>query len=214
MNAKPDKRPLKLQPLAPLVRRGLELPHLLCDWHLLGKQWFERFLLDFYADLPTHPWEDPAVFAEGAVRVVSRLLQRTATPPFRVIWVSRPRQTLTTCARTKPDLEMLGVTTAIVQISHNASDAKIFSKMGKFLAKERKLRGCRLVHARPATVPNLKRDYVVFALSLAEWDIESIQQQLSHMGCVPFPTRTDPKHFVRKIRQRYLKLSDEIAGTA
>lgn len=201
------------EPLAPNIR-ALFLPHWLNDWHLLGEQWFERWILDFYADIPTHPWEHPSAFGRGAVCVVARLLQRTITPPCRIVAVSRRPKDPTLRRQNKVALlETFGVATVVLEISLNAANHKILSEFKRFLHNERRKRKIKLVAARPASIANLKRDFVVFALATAGWDIPSIQAQMAHMGCKPFPAGTDPKQFVRKIRSRYDRLSDEIEGT-
>ena len=54
-------RPARKTPCAAGVRRELELPYLLCDWHRLGNRWLEDGFLDFYADLAAHFWEHGGV---------------------------------------------------------------------------------------------------------------------------------------------------------
>ena len=103
------------------------------------------------------------------------------------------------------------MTTLLVEVSLNARDSEILAGLRDFLADARKQRKIRPTASRPASFANLKRDFVVYALSLEKWDIQSMQSQLAHMGCKPFPAGTDPKHFVRKIRHRYQQLSSEIA---
>lgn len=200
-NANARKRPSRqsrrsrtapIQPVGPGVRRGFNLPYRLSDWHLLGKKWFENGIYDFFADLPAHFWEHPSTFAEGAIRVVTRLLQRSATQPFCVQKLHvKPRST-SFRYKNRLHTDDFSVVVATVEFSLNAPDAHIVQRVKNFLAQERQKRGITVISAHPAKYENLKRDLVIYVLDQEGWDIPSIQAQLTHMGCIPFPMPVDP----------------------
>ena len=200
------------QPLAPGIAKGLELPYALNDWYLFKDKWFESGIYDFFADLPTNEWENPTAFAEGAIRVVERLLQKTSANPFRLCEVQNiSRRKINMVGLNSIDQEDLGVITFTAQISLNANESRVVDQIKEFLATERKKRGIVVVSARPAQICNLQRDFVVYVLDRERWDINSIQIQLKHMGSLPFPEKTDPKLFVRKVRSRFSRIEEEIA---
>lgn len=199
-------------PQAKGIARGLSLPGGLDDWHLLGDKWFENNIYDFFADLPTHPWEDHKAFARGAFQVVDRLIQKTVFEPFSVLKAGRPRGKINLLDNKNTTHIDFGVIAFVAKVSLHAPESRVVNGFKKFLAAERKKRGVTIVSARPSKMDHLQRDLVVYVLDREGWDIASIQIQLEYMKSCPFPPKVNPKVFVRKVRARFKKIEEEIAG--
>ena len=213
--AAPRMSPVKRPGLAPNVSRALRLPHAIDDWHLMGPNWFRQGLVDFFADLPTHIWEDHRIFAEGALRVVCRLRQKSLLPPYA--WPRRSERhphvlSAGKLRRISLNREQLGLVKITCNISLFASDAELCKGICSLAEEERRRLGIYKSAQRPVDDENLKRNLVVYLLDREGWDRASIESQLAFMGCIPLPNTGSQKVLLRKIRAWFLKIEDEIVA--
>jgi len=195
--------------IAPSVPDGFDLPYAIDDWYLMGKNWYAKGCYDFFADIATHPWEDPRVFGEGALLVVSRLRQASPFPPFREgKWPKR--LPFKTSGAAPLDRERLGLIRISGEISLLASNREICKNICVFINNERRRLKKPYVSQRPVNDKNLERDLIVFLLDREGWDRPSIEAQLAFMGCVPLPNTGSQKVLVRKIRARFALIEANI----
>lgn len=193
-----------VSPLAPdlhgKLRGGLRLPHHIEGWHRAGLNWFDQNPFYFLAALAAKADEPREWFVPGVTAVYHQLLFRPRGRPFsgQVFPKFRGRREY----RSRFHPADAGFAVLLGEIDIFTPDKVILRSFKAWLSRMRRQTGIKSARSRPASFDALKRDLVICALDGAGWDIGSIQIQLCHMGCVPFPENCDLKTFVRKVRKR------------
>ena len=195
--------------VCPEIKRPCALPLGLERWIAFDQHfeegWFGALAPAWFASLPTRNYEPVTQYGEGASKVVERLLMPSRGAALVVSPVKR-------VSAPKVPFETYGYIERMIRVCLDRPDAEIIASFRRLLADARRTHRRQPQPHRPAKREVLQRDFVVYVLDRAGWDIDSIQKQLRYMKCSQMPPKSPFKNYLRKVRARFRRLEKEVAS--